>query len=294
MRIDWRSALCATFQPEPPRDLWARTAAAIEHESGSRQRSDVGTQRRRSRLPLGALSGIAVIAVVVGVSTLSQSMSSMPSLEPDQEPGQRSTTGGDGNSEFSGADPTPFAVGAGEVEYLMREADGLLAVNKVPIDEVCPAEGTAGCPALRDAASQHLALAESPRTIIRSPGDRNAIVVANDAEHGDQLFVVALPASAGASPSVAATPPPAATLNPVAGTRPPTPSTDPIPSAATASVDPSVAPPDAASPSATATAAACRLARRRSEREPVRRSERRGDTRPDPGAIDGRQPGDRE
>ncbi len=231
---------------QPPRDLWARTAAAIERESAMRHRSDGGTRRGRARLPLGALSGIAVIAVVVGVSTLSQTMTSTPKPGPDQEPSQRSTTGGDNGSELAGAGATPFAVGAGEVEYILRESNGLLAVNRLPIDEVCPGEDTAGCPALRDTSAQSLAMAESPRTIIGSPTDRNAIVVAKDTGNGDQIFVVALPAvAATAPPSSVATQPPAATLNPVAGTRPPTTSADPGASASTDTGSPTVSPSEA-------------------------------------------------
>ena len=53
-----RCAPCATSQPEPPRDLWARTAAAIERESASRSgsaREAASTDRRaiRPRRPVG-------------------------------------------------------------------------------------------------------------------------------------------------------------------------------------------------------------------------------------------------
>ena len=51
--------------PPPPRDLWARTAAAIELESQRGRRAPV------RGLPLGALSGIAVIVVVLGATLLS-------------------------------------------------------------------------------------------------------------------------------------------------------------------------------------------------------------------------------
>jgi hypothetical protein len=225
--------------PQPPRDLWARTASAIERESSARRRSETGTGWRRSRLPLGALSGIAVIALVVGVSTLSRlNIAQAPYAEPDPE--QRSTTGGDNNSEFAGADPTPFAVGAGAVKYILREANGLLAVNNVPIDEVCPAEGTAGCPALRDAAAQRLDLAASPRSIIGSPKGQDAIVVTNNGGDGEQILVVAMPdASATAAPSVAPQLPPA-TMHPVEGTRPPDPSNAPSAAVTSESASPDV------------------------------------------------------
>ena len=51
--------------PPPPRDLWARTAAAIELESQRRRRAPM------RGLPLGALSGIVVIVVVLGATLLS-------------------------------------------------------------------------------------------------------------------------------------------------------------------------------------------------------------------------------
>ena len=58
-------------QPEPPRDLWARTSAALERESAGRGRAtrDAGAGRRWPAL--GVLSGVAVVAVVVGANLLS-------------------------------------------------------------------------------------------------------------------------------------------------------------------------------------------------------------------------------
>src|SRR6476659_7466153 len=45
--------------PTPPRDLWARTAAAIETESAARGfSSGRSAPAGRSRLPLGALSAV--------------------------------------------------------------------------------------------------------------------------------------------------------------------------------------------------------------------------------------------
>ena len=51
--------------PPPPRDLWARTAAAIELESQRRRRTPM------RGMPLGAMSGIVVIVVVLGATLLS-------------------------------------------------------------------------------------------------------------------------------------------------------------------------------------------------------------------------------
>jgi len=60
-------------QPEPPRDLWARTSAAIDAE---RARRAAGADRQRSRrgrpfasrVPLGVLAGALVVLVVVATS----------------------------------------------------------------------------------------------------------------------------------------------------------------------------------------------------------------------------------
>src|SRR6185369_14311190 len=60
-----------SHQPEPPRDLWARTAAAIEGESAARRSSRRGASTGRRAIPFGALSGIAVVVVVIGASVLS-------------------------------------------------------------------------------------------------------------------------------------------------------------------------------------------------------------------------------
>src|SRR5436190_10488613 len=57
--------------PEPPRDLWARTAAAIERESaahGGARRTTGGPRRGPA---LGILASMAVIAVVIGATVLS-------------------------------------------------------------------------------------------------------------------------------------------------------------------------------------------------------------------------------
>ena len=57
--------------PEPPRDLWARTSAAIEREAARGGRSRRRGATGRPRPALGVLSGVAVIAVVIGASVMS-------------------------------------------------------------------------------------------------------------------------------------------------------------------------------------------------------------------------------
>ncbi|MEA2612281.1 MAG: hypothetical protein QOI52_240 [Chloroflexota bacterium] len=178
--------------PEPPRDLWARTAAAIEQEASGSRADPLRVGRRVSRIPLGAWSGIAVIALVVGASAISGLRpQSGPAI--DSEPSSGSTTGGDGGSGPDVALATPFAVGAGDVQWVDKSANGGLGYNNANVDEVCPAAGTSGCPALEDAQRQDLALQSAPRTIIRSPTDGQAVVVADNGSGGDQIIVFDLP-----------------------------------------------------------------------------------------------------
>lgn len=223
--------------PQPPRDLWARTAAAIEQESGHR-RSAAPRAPRGSRLPLGALSGIAVIAVVIGVSTLSANFLTQSQTAAPEETFRRSTTNGEDVIAPGGAEATPFAVGAGPVAWVDKDADGALGYNNADVDEVCPAGGTSNCPALKQADQQRLALASEPRTIIDSPSDGQAVMVADDGSGGVQLLLVDLPERTPTPAPASETPVPTPTMSAAAtasaraaATTPSPPPTAAVPSA---------------------------------------------------------------
>ncbi len=111
------------WRPEPPRDLWARTSAALDAERGRggrrdpwrRPRRGPSSPRRRSFAPVAA--GVLTLALV-GVSLLGVS-----SLVPGE----------------SSAGPTPIAVAAAaDVQVIVRGADGNLQVLSRPVDQVCP------------------------------------------------------------------------------------------------------------------------------------------------------------
>ena len=232
--------------PQPPRDLWARTAAAIEGESGRGRSPATRTPRSRSRLPLGALSGLAVIAVVIGVSTLSSNLLPRSQTVTPEGAFQPSTTGGDVGSAPTGAVATPFIVGAGPVAWVDKDVNGDLGYNRAAVDEVCPAEGTSNCPALEQADQQRLALASEPRTIIESPSDGQAVMVADDGSGGDQLLLFDLPertpTPAPSSEAPVPTPVSAASLAPTARASAASASGSPPPSAAVPSATPSATP----------------------------------------------------
>ncbi len=201
---------------EPPRDLWARTAAAIERESASRDRGVSPVQPGSRRIPLGALSGMAVIAVVLGASAISSGMfrSGVPLATPSVVLASDAVrTQVPDASGLTGAIPTPFAVGAGNVRWVRTRSDGTFAYNTASVDEVCPLGGQDGCATLEESADERLALSAQPETIIGSPNDQQAVVVSRDAAGRQTIFVVDLPpADAGTiDPTAAPTTTPAPT-----------------------------------------------------------------------------------
>lgn len=249
----------AANPPEPPRDLWARTAAAIERESAAHGRAaaDPSAPPAGRRIPLGALSGIAVIAVVVGVSAVSTNLFSGGAAVGTLSGGgdavasdSARTDVGTSGAEVAGALPTPIAVGAGEVQWVRARGDGTFAYNAAPIDEVCPADAKDGCATLEDAAAKRFALKSEPETIIGSPTDGQAVVVSRDAAGRQSIVVVDLPDADAAQidPEPAVTPSEAPTLTPTAAPASPVvPEATPTGSAPAGPSDPPVATPEPAS-----------------------------------------------
>ena len=182
--IDSRFAHCATSRPEPPRDLWARTAAGIEREAGGRGRAGRATSRR-SRLPLGAISGIAVIAIVLGATALSGAWNRRRARRRYREREPR--------CDRPTAAATPMLVAAGSVGWVRTLEDGAYAYNVAALEEVCPMGDRPDCAALDDQAFERLDLAAAPKSVIGSPTDGQAIVVGQDASGRQSIFVVSLP-----------------------------------------------------------------------------------------------------
>ena len=191
-------------QPVPPRDLWARTSAAIERESasggGSRR---AGSPRRRS-IPLGAVSGVAVIAVVIGASIMSGGFIAGPGTAPAASQPAIAVVP---TSGLPGA--TPMAVGAGSVEWLGTSSTGGLAYSSSKIDKVCPAERQPDCEQVNDRDSKQVALTIRPKSISQSPVNEQAVVVGTDATGRDSVVVMTLPTPRPTSTPVPSPTPPA-------------------------------------------------------------------------------------
>jgi hypothetical protein len=184
--------------PEPPRDLWAKTAARIERESAARGAAGAtggargathvagGPRRTRPAWPLGALSGIAVVVFVMVATAISGGfLGQAPSNQPDQSSPIALAS--------ASAAPPSLAVGAGSVKWLGLEADGAFAYNVAQIDVVCRHDNAPECPPFGDNDAKRVTLTAKPKYVYQSPVDFQAVVVGTDASGADAVLVVALP-----------------------------------------------------------------------------------------------------
>jgi hypothetical protein len=172
--------------PEPPRDLWARTAARIEQEAARRARTRPTRSRRTSMPVLGTLSGLAVVAVVVVATAISGGFLGGIGQQPASSPPI---------ALASQVIPSKSAieVDAGTVHWLGSSEDGAFAYNVASIDFVCRHDRQPDCAPFEDGHAKRVTLAATPRFIFQSPVDDEAVVVGTDANGADTVFIVPLP-----------------------------------------------------------------------------------------------------
>jgi hypothetical protein len=232
--------------PQPPRDLWARTAAAIEREAAVTGREPVGRRRQQSPLPLGVIAGVLVIAVVVGASLLSRPI--LPRTLPAGTPSASATSVVPTSPSTPALKPTPINVTADNVGWLTLGADGSVDVFDAPVDQVCATRDDADCPTIEQPAPKSIDLSQQPATVNRSPTDQGLVVVDSDTKRGGGEVYV-LPA---ASSTPVATPSPVTSPTPV-GTPVPsaTPSAEPT-AVVSASPTPALPTPEPTSPTPSA------------------------------------------
>jgi len=173
--------------PEPPRDLWARTSAAIEAERGrsgrrSRRQAAAPSGPRlanpfRGRAPLGVLSGAVAVLLLVATS-----------LAPGG-PFRPGETG-------LGAVATPLAVAANRLGWVQGREDGLYEIIFANVEQVCP-DSRAGCAPLADANHSEITFEVAPQSVVFSP-THEQLVVMSGAEGVDAgtVLVVAVPNAA--------------------------------------------------------------------------------------------------
>ena len=173
--------------PEPPRDLWARTSAAIEREAGSRRRRPARAPRRRSRsLPFGAAAGALLVLVVIGASIVPRI------VPPTEHPGGTNAVAD--NSPDS--QPTPFDVipGAGRLAWLRPAANGAWELVTAQVDAVCPRARPSCAPLTEDDPGRSLSLAGIPTGVTISPTEDQLVVQARGSGTTvDKIYVVDVP-----------------------------------------------------------------------------------------------------
>lgn len=229
--------------PEPPRDLWARTAAALESEPRFRDMGRGSFGRRRASLAPFALLGTAVaVAVIVGTLASSRRPGGDGTVTPTSDVAIASDPGASAPSAVPGA--TPVAV-ARRVEWLSRSSDGAFRIQVANLNEVCPPEAVVPC----DTAAPVEAVAVSlGRNLASAFGSEHTdtLIVVNNPDVGDpgSVRVVQLAIDSGPTPSPSPTPSPT-----------PSPSVTASPTASsTPSAPPSASPTPTRSPSPTTTA----------------------------------------
>ena len=246
-----RERMRAIRVPEPPRDLWARTSAALDHEIADDADALLGPDlgggrsRRQLRLALGSFVTATVILALTG----GQLMPSAP---------------------VGLATATPFAIPAQAVSYVGL-ADGELTFYRADVAEVCPpprldcADGPDGEAVVRLGSgvyARQMAMSRTGQLFLSGPDDL-----------GDEVFaIVTLPApepaapdaseppglspDPGVTPDAEATPRATATRNPDLGqpdppTPEPTDGPDILPSPSQGPDDPSATPSISPPPSPT-------------------------------------------
>src|SRR5262245_33833040 len=221
--------------PVPPRDLWARTSAAIERES--RHRSPRRT-RASSLRPYALLTGALVVAVVVG--TLSSSQRPVPDATTAPGPTAQIAAGTPSPRPVA---PTPFAIDPKDVAYVTEGPDGEYLMTTTRIEEVCP-QGATECKA--DELRERREVIGPPASAeASSPAEGQPLVVVGAAGDGSSIVAVMVPKPAtgggsdpSESPAATATATPTATPTNEGASPPPETATPTEPVAASPDVSP--------------------------------------------------------
>jgi hypothetical protein len=224
--------------PEPPRDLWARTAAALDEEARRHPRSAGARPARAGRraqrrfgwsgLPLGAAAGVLIVVAVLGTTFVRPQV-------PTQTPGGSTVAL---NTEVPG--PTPISVAALPVSFVRAAPDGSWELVISPVDEVCPRVDPECRPDLDEQPPTQLNLGSRPSTMTISP-DQDKLVIGDPGDSSRPGRIVVVPiASSGPIVTIAPeTAPPSS--GPDATPTPDAPTADPS-SPAPASPEPTPAP----------------------------------------------------
>jgi hypothetical protein len=214
--------------PEPPRDLWARTSAALDREAqrrGTPAASRVARQQRRGgwrALPLGAAASVVVLAVFIGSRLFNEGIP-LPSVAPGTNVAVLPTPAPTG-LDLPPADP---------VAIFRETANGSWELVYKDVREVCPRSHRSCVPEpSNDGEAQPIDLGEAPSQIALAEG---RLAIASDPTEGDPGRVLVVPvAGPGETPEPVVTDPPASPPSGGESPSPPTATPAPTPSGAIA------------------------------------------------------------
>ena len=204
-----REALRALRPPDPPRDLWARTAAALDAEAARRPAGAARPSDRRSRrgtgwTPFGAIGAVVatfVVAFLVGsqlvgpVSVPQIAIASPPASGPPSVPGLPIAT--------------PITVDQGPVAWCSQE-NGSCEIHQADIEHVCPPGSTSTCAPLDTSATSIGKLSVTPKSIVSSP-DRRQVIVVGTKPGTTSTTIYVVPVSGAAASATPTVPPATAT-----------------------------------------------------------------------------------
>jgi hypothetical protein len=208
-RADHRQLRALRDQPlEPPRDLWARTSAALDREA--RRRGVAGSSRsargqRRGAgwraLPLGAAAGAIVIAAVIGTRSITD-------IPPS------STAAASAFAFVPTPDPTGLLVPDAEPVAIFREtATGSWELVYRDVKELCP-PSRRHCVPKPDGAAQPIDVGEAPSQMELKDDQLVYASEPNEADPGRVLVVEVNGPDATPTPTVIVTQPPSTPTSP--------------------------------------------------------------------------------
>jgi Putative zinc-finger/WD40-like Beta Propeller Repeat len=263
-----RLALRALPPVEPPRDLWARTSAALELEHARHPRSVRRGPRRWG--PVAVLGGgfaLVLAIVIVGPGLLAGSAPAAGLIAL--------ASGNGAPAPSEGPLVTPLAVPTSEVTWVVTKGSGGLALVTAKVDKVCPTGDEPDCAPLAGISRSLATLPTVPSSVVISPSNAGQAVAIGPAADkvGTTVFVMAVPTPApssapssvpspvgsggpAGSPTASALATPAAgqTSTPAATSRASAPTRSPGESPTAPSTAPVVSPPASGTPAPSAAA----------------------------------------
>jgi hypothetical protein len=165
--------------PTPPRDLWARTAAAIESESRFRDGRvpTAGWRDRRILAPSAAVTAALVVVVAVAALTSSQHFGGG---EATGSPLQVAAASEPQSSAAGASNPEPTRIPVTKkIAFVSRDSGGSFSITTKNVDSVCPGTSTTPCDDANATVEHPVDLDQNASTVFGSVDNKRLIVVSD-------------------------------------------------------------------------------------------------------------------